>query len=287
MAISSRTAIVFNIAAIVVATSAVGAVVRSWIVKPSVAPCETRYSNVLAFKLERDGRVLTPIDLQGRAGGRDLGLDRNVAVGAEPGAPKPIAMKVRLPAGAGAPDTANSPVAGMSFPWEPANIRPHAAACLAYNVRLSEAFDGSHNGVLPGLEGANADGDQRFSISAAWLKSGESGLATQILLKRDPNEAPQDKNQPEIENTNAVLPKGRWLRVNQEMVLNAPNESDGVVRLWIDGKLVVDRTDVRLRSDKSVVFTGVAARAHMLADMARTPAQTDSSIALTPFELMW
>ena len=53
MAISSRTAIVFNIAAIVVATSAVGAAVRSWLLKPSVAPCETRYSNVLAFKLER------------------------------------------------------------------------------------------------------------------------------------------------------------------------------------------------------------------------------------------
>ncbi len=55
MAISARTAIVFNVAAIVVAASAVGAVVRSWMVKPSVAPCETRYSNVLAFKLERDG----------------------------------------------------------------------------------------------------------------------------------------------------------------------------------------------------------------------------------------
>lgn len=286
MAISSRTAIVFNVAAVVVAVSALGAAVRSWMVKPSVAPCETRYSNVLAFKLERDGRVVTPVDLQGRSGGRDIGLDRNVEIGAEPGAPKPIAIKVRLPAGTGAPDAANSAAGGMTFPWEPANIRPHAAACLAYSVRLSDSFDSSHNGVLPALEGANDAGDQRFSVGAAWLNSGESGLASEIALKPEPGETPR-KPVTEVETTNVAFPKGRWLRVNQEMVLNAPGESDGIVRLWIDGKLVVDRTDVRLRSEKSVTFTGVAARAHMLGDHMGTPAQADSSIALTPFELMW
>lgn len=287
MAIFSRTAIVFNIAAVVVGASAVGAVVRSWVVKPSVAPCETRYSNVLAFKFERDGRVLTPVDLQGRAGGRDLGLDRNVEIGTEPGAPKSIAMKVRLPAGAGAPEAANADIAGMMFPWEPANIRPHAAACLAYTVRLSDSFDSSHSGVLPGLEGASEDGTQRFTVSAAWLKSGESGLASEILLKREDGEAAQGKPVTNVESTETALPKGRWLRVNQEMVLNAPGESNGIVRLWVDGRLVVDRADMRLRADKSVTFTGVAVRAHMLSDIARTPAKADSTIALTPFELMW
>jgi hypothetical protein len=287
MAISSRTAIVFNIAAVVVAASAVGAVVRSWMVKPSVAPCETRYSNVLAFKLERDGRVMTPVDLQGRSGGRDIGLDHNVAIGAEPGAPKPLAIKVRLPAGSHAPEQAGSAVGGMIFPWEPANIRPHTAACLAYNVRFSETFDASHNGVLPALEGANDVGDERFSVGAAWLKSGESGLASYIVLRPEPGETPQHKPVTNVDGTEVDLPKGRWLRVNQEIVLNGAGESDGIVRLWIDGKLVVDRTDVKLRSDKAVAFTGVAARAHMLGDHTGAPAQADSSIAFTPFELMW
>ena len=123
MAISPRTAIVFNIAAIVVAASAVGAVVRSWVVKPSVAPCETRYTNVLAFRLDREGKTLTAVDLQGRAGGRDIGLGHNVNIGPVPGAPKPLAMKVSLPAGSGVPDAAAARVGGMAFPWEPANIR--------------------------------------------------------------------------------------------------------------------------------------------------------------------
>lgn len=276
MAISSRTAIVFNIAAIVVAAAAVGAAVRSSLLKPAVAPCETRYANVLAFKLEREGRVLTPVDLQGRSGGRDTGLDRHLEIGAEPGAPKPVAMKVRLPAGAEA--------SGIAFPWEPANIRPHAAACLAYNVRLSESAGGGHDGVLPGLEGRDEGGTQRFTVSAAWLKSGESGLASEIVLKREPGEAAKEKTGLEIESTNVAFPKGRWLRVNQEMVLNKPGEADGVVRLWIDGKLVAERADMRLRSDTGVSFTGVAARAQL---MAGAVAQADGTILLTPFELMW
>ncbi len=210
--------------------------------------------------------MLTPVDLQGRSGGRDIGLDRNLEIGAEPGAPKPIALKVRLPAGSNAPDNAVSGVGGITFPWEPANIRPHTAACLAYNVRFSENFDASHNGVLPAIEGASDAGDERFSVGAAWLKSGESGLASEVLLRPEPGETPQEKPATRIDGTEVSLPKGRWLRVNQEMVLNAPGESDGVVRLWIDGKLVVDRTDVRLRSDKSVTFTGIAGRAHMLGD---------------------
>lgn len=140
--------------------------------------------------------------------------------------------------------------------------------------------------MLPSLEGANEAGDQRFSVSAAWLKSGESGLASEIVLKREDGDAAPARISTAVESTETALPKGRWLRVNQEIALNTPGESDGIVRLWIDGKLVVDRTDVRLRSDKSVTFTGVAARAHMLGDTA-TPAQKDSSITLTPFELMW
>lgn len=281
MAKMSGRAIVFNIAAIVVAGAAVAGAAKSWLIKPSVAPCETRYSNVLAFKLERDGRILTAVDLQGRSGGRDLGLDRNVEIGAETGAPKPIAMKVRLPTGDGVA------VSGMSFPWEPANIRPHTAACLTYNVRLSENFDSHHDGILPGLQGAGEDAEQRFLVSPAWLKSGESALATDIVLKREANE-PAPAPQPiSIEGTEIALPKGRWLRVNQEVVLNAPEEDNGIVRLWIDGKLVVDRRDMRMRNDSSVSFTGVAARAQAIGDGTKVAGHSDSSLSLTAFELMW
>lgn len=280
MAKMSGRAIVFNIAAIVVGGAAVAGAAKTWLVKPSVAPCETRYSNVLAFKLERDGRIVTPVDLQGRSGGRDLGLDRNLEIGAEPGAPKPVAMKVHLPAGDGAG------ISGMSFPWEPANIRPHTAACLTYNVRLSDNLDGSLEGLLPGLQGSADDGQQRFVVSPAWLKFNEAALATDIVLKRDPNEPAPAAQSLSVEGTEVALSKGRWLRVNQEVVLNAPEEENGIVRVWIDGKLLIDRKDMRLRNDAVVGFTGVAARAHAIGDSAKA-ASAGNSLSLTALELMW
>ena len=141
--------------------------------------------------------------------------------------------------------------------------------------------------MLPGLQGAADDGAQRFVIGPAWLKNGDAGLSFGIALKPEPESAEPLKFETSVETVQTPLPKGRWLRVNQEVVLNTPDASDGIVRLWIDGKLVADRIDVRMRSDKAVVFTGVSARAHMLGEPHSPPAQSDSSISLTPFELMW
>ena len=286
---TSRKSIVFNVAAIVVAVSAVGAVVKSWVYAPGAAPCETRYRNVLVFKLDRDGRPLALADLQGRFGGRDAGLDRNLEIGPLAGAPKPLAMKVSMPKGSGVPDAANVPPGGMTFPWEPANIRSQPAACLAYNVLLSTDFDSSHDGVLPGLRGGADGGLEHFAVGPAWLKSGEAGIAFDIVLKPDANEPVQQQVRPSlnVENTAAVLPKGRWLRINQELVLNQADAPNGLLRIWVDGKLIAERTDMRLRTDNDVVLTGVSARAHMLADTPKATAEADSSVSLTAFELMW
>ena len=80
--------------------------------------------------------------------------------------------------------------------------------------------------------------------------------------------------------------KGRWVRVNQEVVLNAPQKADGVARLWIDGKLVAERVDLRLRADAAVSITGDAASAQLVSGAA--PHSTGASTAsLTPFELFW
>lgn len=282
----SRKAVVFNAAAIVVAVSAVGGAIRSYLVRPAVPPCETRYGNVMSFRLEREGKLLTAADLQGRSGGRDKGLDHNVDIVRTTAAPKPVAIAVRLPAGTGTPDAIGAPAGGMTFPWEPANIRPHRAACLAYNVMLSDPFDASHDGVLPGLQGASDDSEQHFTVSPTWLRTGDAGIAFDIALKREPGQSANANPETIVESSESALVKGRWLRVNQEVILNTPEEADGIVRIWIDGKLILERTDARLRSDNAVVLTGVAARTHMLGG-AKATAQADSSISISAFELMW
>lgn len=299
MKVSARTAFAFNIAAIVVAVSAVGGVIRSWVYTPTTKPCEQRYSNVLHFKLDRDGHPLAPTDLQARSGGRDAGLLTNVEITTTTGAPKPVIMKVSVPKGTSMPDPGTTSVGGMQFPWEPRNVQGQKAACLAYNVMLTHA-DAGDEAVLPGLKGADEAGEQHFAVHPASLRSGEAGTAVDIAMKTPPAEASaadpssvplvqstRPRNRFEVETTNVSLPKGRWIRVNQEIVLNAPDASDGIMRFWLDGKLVFERTDARVRSDAGVGFTGVAATAHMLADGPKAVAGGDSSIALTPFELYW
>lgn len=299
MVVSARTAFAINIAAIVMAVSAVGGVIRSWVYTPTTQPCEQRYGNVLHFKLDRDGHLLAPTDLQARSGGRDAGLLTNVEITTASGAPKPVVMKVSVPKGSHMPDAGTASVGGMQFPWEPRNIQGQKAACLAYNVMLTHA-DSGDEAVLPGLKGAGEDGEQHFAVHPASLRSGEAGAAFDIVAKgpatetstADPGNLPaaqstRPRNRFEVETTNVALPKGRWIRVNQEIVLNAPDASDGIVRLWLDGKLVFERTDARVRSEAGVGFTGIAATAHMLADGPKAVAAGDSSITLTPFELYW
>ncbi|HMV17237.1 MAG TPA: hypothetical protein PLN96_07145 [Zoogloea sp.] len=46
----------------------------------------------------------------------------------------------------------------------------------------------------------------------------------------------------------AALANNRWYCVEQYLKLNTPGKSDGILRAWIDGRLVVERTDIQLRN---------------------------------------
>ncbi|HRO60163.1 MAG TPA: hypothetical protein PK177_13515 [Burkholderiaceae bacterium] len=45
-----------------------------------------------------------------------------------------------------------------------------------------------------------------------------------------------------------MLEKNRWYSIEQYVKLNSLDKADGVLRAWIDGKLVFEKTDVRYRS---------------------------------------
>jgi hypothetical protein len=52
---------------------------------------------------------------------------------------------------------------------------------------------------------------------------------------------------PWTERTPALLLNNRWYAVEQQVRLNTPGQNDGVLRAWLDGQLVFERTDVRFR----------------------------------------
>jgi hypothetical protein len=46
-----------------------------------------------------------------------------------------------------------------------------------------------------------------------------------------------------------LVERNRWYSVEQYVKLNAPDANDGILRAWIDGYMVFERTDIRFRSD--------------------------------------
>jgi hypothetical protein len=254
---------------------------------------------VMTFPLERDGRMLTPADLQSRVGGKDAGLLENVEILRLAKAPAAVGFKVKLPKGSASPTAADLPVGGMSFPWSPRAIQGKAAACLAYDMLLPADFDAHQGGFLPGLAGTEPVGEHSESFVARllWFSGGEGGVSNRVVTSNDQGAAKdtgtgllaqmQTTNRLDAEPQGFELPRGRWMRIEQEVVLNKPKVADGVLRVWIDGKLAIDRTDMVFRFDPGVTLSGVAADIHYAGDDAIYAAPKDATVLLSPFEIRW
>jgi hypothetical protein len=50
---------------------------------------------------------------------------------------------------------------------------------------------------------------------------------------------------------------GQWQRLEQEIIVNNVGQKDGILRVWVGGELVVDRTDILYRVDDNVLVAGL------------------------------
>ncbi|KAB2913453.1 MAG: hypothetical protein F9K29_16325 [Hyphomicrobiaceae bacterium] len=274
--------ILFNIAAGLVSVAAIVAAVRSFLITPGVAPCSERYASGTVFALEREGVIQTPVDLQARLGGRDVGLVENAVVSKAKIGPVPVALSVNLPKGSASPHSSATPTGGVSFSWEPKSIQAKTSACLAYSVLLPEGFEFGRGGVLPGIRGADADrqGQDGFISQLVWRAGGRVGVTNRVTSNSQLRVFPYAQE-------NAVFPRGRWTKVEQEVVLGAPKETKGVVRVWIDGRLVLDVNAPVLRGKPDVAISGVAVDAFYSGDDASGGAPADTRLSLSPLEIRW
>jgi hypothetical protein len=166
-------------------------------------------------------------------------------------------------------------------------------------VLFRSEFDLSENGLLPGLVGADLADTETFEVYVSWDRSGE-GTARHKISSKPASQPTQSggilsstadlgtgDGQYGVELAAFELPKGRWLRVNQELVLNRPDQTDGTLRIFIDGKLVLERTDMHLRSSAETTLRGVAVAGHVLGPDARYGGATEGAVSFTPFEVYW
>jgi hypothetical protein len=279
MKLPSTRVIVFNAAAAVIGVAVLIGVIKPLVVSPTSVPCSERYKNSTTFALTRGGMVLTAADLQAGLGGRDSGVIDNLTITPVKNGPAAMAMSVKLPKGSASPLSSTDPKGGMSFPWEPRSIQGKSTVCLAYHVLLPSDFDFARGGRLPGLVGADDAGDASFAARLVWRPGGLGAVSLRTS-------GASETRQPPVDLGESALPRGRWFRIEQEVVLNAPKQADGKLLVWLDGQLAGERHDLVFRTRSSVGLTGVAADA-FYGDEGGGIVPKDATILLSPFELRW
>jgi hypothetical protein len=258
-------------------------------ISPDVeALCEARYTGATQLTLRNsEGAIMSPIELQARVGLSEWGMLENAKIVESGDAPSAEILEVSLPKGTGNGFDEAVPRGGIGFLWSPIEMTAATSACLHYDVWLPEDFDFATNGMLPGLfSGSNFDprtlGEKGsgFGTRLSWGKEGKIQVVMQSPAEGGWQVSPMGKS-------GNKLKTGRWISVDQEIVLNAPEKSNGVVRMWIDGKLIVETKDKKLRDDDGILVAGVLADVAYGGINISGMAPKDAVVRLSPFSLRW
>ncbi len=280
----SKKSLMFNIGAGALILAAVVSFVRATFARPHVEVCATRYHKQVSLRLDNAGLPLLPSDVQAMSNGHDEGLSDNLSIAQFNQGPAKFAMGVKLVSGTTEQRSGGTP-GGISLPWTPSTIEQPTAACLSYNVFLPADFDFNNGGTLPGLFGTTSSGLftelPRFSSNLAWYIGGVPKLYVETKATADTQQGAL------YDAFERVFPRGRWVRVDQELVLNTPDQANGIARLWLDGRLESDVKDAALRTSSTMSIAGVAGDVYFGGSGTVGKAVTDATVWLSPFEIRW
>ena len=284
MQLPSRMALMLNGAAILIGGASLVVVLRPVFVGSDISTCAERYPSATRLGLDRNGEPLTSADLQSRVGNTDWGILSGARVVKLRSGPAKHALELDL---ASAPPVLPKPAGddkvGMGFAWTPQDMRRSRAACLAYSVFVPEGFSFGKGGRLPGLAGtsgiASESSDTVFSTRYTWGPGGEADIHTHLP---DWPEGRSIGN----ERGGFGLQPGKWVALEQEVILNSPGKKDGVIRVWSDGRLAFQKTDVVFRTKAAVLISSVLAES-VAGEQPPDTKPGPQKIWLTPFELRW
>lgn len=223
---------------------------------PQVAPCSQRYTLVADPKPPEisDGKEAVR-----KAFGThdDWGTEKNVKVisAQKTGLGEP-GLRIDYPKGTSSPSDQEEGGAGF-FATIP-GLSGAERACLTYKVRFPKGFDFVKGGKLPGLYGGDAPsgGDEvtgdGYSMRFMWRRHGKGELYEYVVNK--------DKNNHYGESVGRGLwhfSTGQWVTVEQEIVLNDPHRDNGIARVWIDGRPILEQRGIVYRKQPTVYADGL------------------------------
>jgi hypothetical protein len=128
------------------------------------------------------------------------------------------------------------------------NLQPTEELWLSYYVKFKKGFDFSKGGKLPGLTsgGSSYTGGNKpkngegWSARYMWRKHGAAEI---YLYHVDmPGKWGDDLLLKELSFT-----PGKWYKLVQHIKINSNNKKNGIIEVWVDGKKMLSRNDLRLR----------------------------------------
>ncbi|MGL4396566.1 MAG: polysaccharide lyase [Hyphomicrobium sp.] len=273
----SKETVAFNAAGAVVLAIVVGYVGTSMVGDKEALSCSQRYPVGQLFSLHNaKGNILTPIELQARLPRREWGLLANADI-VRDDAKKDAVLEIKLAS------TENEDVNtenGVGFVWRPTDLNGAKTACLTYGIYLPEDFSFDLAGHLPALYAIDNINDleatkteRGFISRVGWRKDGDLG----VLLRNPTDQGAW------LSARGMKIEGGRWLSIEQEVRLNTPGKTDGLIRVWIDGEMKIDGRNLNLGGDPGVAIQGVVGDVGYL-----RPKEDDTPLVkMTRFSLQW
>jgi len=128
-------------------------------------------------------------------------------------------------------------------------LKPRDEYSFSYFVRCGHG-DGSHwefskGGKLPGLGGGKCNTGGKKSTGDGWSARymwREKGKLILYLYHLDQKSRFGDQIA-----LSQTLKAGHWYRLTQRIRLNTDSQANGILQVWVDGKLKLNRKDIRFR----------------------------------------
>lgn len=149
----------------------------------------------------------------------------------------------------------------------------HEDVTVEYRVKFEHGFDFVRGGKLPGLAGGEAntggsipDGTDGFSARMHWRTDGSQGSrlkpdtanVTQYIYHPDANKGDDLKWDDGPAGNWERFDSGKWYHLKHRVKMNTPGQNgqpglnDGIIQAWLDGEMVLNRTDLRFRDVESL-----------------------------------
>ncbi|KAG1459228.1 hypothetical protein G6F56_006207 [Rhizopus delemar] len=179
-----------------------------------------------------------------------------------------IVLRANYPAGSYAPVGAkNGGVkGGADFYSAPNGQTQYNTALLSYEVAFDSNFDWVKGGKLPGIYGGDpkegcaggekATGNNCFSVRMMWREGG-AGEAYAYIPTSDSlcssNQVICNSDYGTSFSRGVIhFSTMKWTRIEMYVKANSGSDSNGILQVWQDNSLVINRQDIQFRANQSL-----------------------------------